>query len=138
MSGVPGEFADLPPEMRTPGYAAGLRAAARLVDASAGGGFGGITVDRDLDVCTELVHRLTVLADAVDEFILTDTEGRPVSWEYGIRRIGDRSARIHRTNMSEDEARRFMSPHAWAPLPVDKVFEIVRRARGDDWQKVDL
>ncbi len=136
MSGVPDEFADLPPEMRTPGYAAGLRAASRLVDASAGGGFAGITTDRDLDVCTELVHRLTVLADAVDEFILTDPEGQPVDWEYGIRRIGDRSRRIHRDNMTAEQARHFMSPAAWAPMPVNEVFEIVRRARGT-WQKAD-
>ncbi len=128
---------DLPAEVRTPGYAAGIRAAARLIESFAGEGFDGIIVDRDLDVCDEIVERLIRYADTVDDVVLTDPAGQPVDWEYGIRRIGDTSTRIHRSNMTKAQAAAFMEPGEWHPLPVARVFEVVRRRRGE-WQKVDL
>lgn len=135
--GADDRFAPTPGEERLPGYAAGIRAAARLVQLSAGGGFDGAVVDRDLDVCDELIRRLAWLADQAGRRPGQVAPGDG-DVEFGIRLLGSRPGRVHRTGMTEAQARDFADPAEW-PNDVDpaEVFEIVCRDRGP-WRKADL
>ncbi len=75
----------------------------------------------------ELAEQIGVRDDQFAELTALITPG-PVQENYGVRYR--RSGRMHRTNMTEDEARAFMDPADWGDLDPNRVFEIVRRTNG--------
>ncbi len=54
-------------------------------------------------------------------------------YEYGIRDIG--SGQMHRTSMTEAEAREYMNPAGWGGASPTNIFEIARRQLGG-WEPV--
>lgn len=65
----------------------------------------------------------------------SETHRGSSDYEYGIRWVN--SGNIHRTGMTERQAREFVNPEDWGELerPVGEVFEVVRRHRSR-WQVV--